>query len=78
MITSMLREDIGTCTSYAAFRRRQKYQNYDLSVRDSYEEGKRAVLVVWQSKYALYRITACNMQLQHPEFKFSWDLCCMS
>lgn len=33
--------------------------------------GKRAVPVVWQSKYVLYHITACNMLLQHPECKFS-------
>lgn len=30
--------------------------------------------VVWQSKYVLYHITACNMLLQHPECKFSPDL----
>lgn len=54
----------------------QKCQNWLI---DWYiDEGKRAMLVVWQSQYALYHVTPCNMQLQHPEFKFSLDLCCMS
>lgn len=51
----------------------RKYRGPDLG-----EEGKGPPLLGWQSEHALDRITACNMGLKHPEFKFSWDLCCMS